>query len=543
MINNKLSFGNEAREKLLRGANILAEAVGATLGPKGRNVILQTNYKNPIITKDGVTVAKNITLEDPQENLGATIIKQAAEKTNQTAGDGTTTSTILANAILKEGSKFINAGISPISIHRGLSASLQKLLLELEIRATEVKDSKHLQDVATIAANSDVEIGSIVARAIELATANGAISVQDSPTAETFLEFKKGLSFEQGLISPVFATHPKLNKAIYDDAYVFLTTEKFKSASQALHILELLASEGDKKPLIIIAPEIDAQALQFLSINKERAGFDVLPIKSPSYGDNRQKMMEDIATYTGATIYSESSGYLFEQISIEFFGKVTRVETDARYTTFLAEPAQQLIDDRLETILNEIDNSSSGWMTEQLKERYSKLSGGIAVINVGAFTEAELKEKKDRLDDALHAARAAAISGILPGGGTALLKLSDYILEKYTEDFDTDEVYGLRTLAKAMKYPFLAICKNAGESGDYHSIEIQTSEDFNYGLDLSTLLKGDMLKMGIIDPLKVVAEALSNAVSAASTLLMTEVISYHESEDLDFSKEPPTLPA
>lgn len=537
MNNDKLAFGDTARTKLLKGAEKLATAVAATLGPKGRNVIIQTMYANPIITKDGVTVAKHIFLEDPQENLAATIIKQAAEKTNTGAGDGTTTSTVLAHAILKEGNKFIQAGVSPIDVVRGILEANRDVQDILTSSATPVSE-KDYYHVATIASNSDVEIGDIVAEAVLKASEKGAISIQDSPTPDTYLSFKPGLFFEQGLLSSTFATEKQSHKAVYEDAIIFISAEKIKNAQEAMHLLEIAAVQGNRKPLVIIAPEFESGALQMLAINRQQAGFQVLPLKAPSYGNNRQKMLEDIAAYTNSEVFSETSGYRIEDTDINFFGSLKRIETDRLFTTIISDDYDpERVDNRLKRILNEIEETKVQWEIDQLKERYSKLSGGVCVINVGAHTEAELKEKKDRIDDALHATRAAAISGILPGGGLALLKASKSLSIK-----EPVHSYGYRALLEAIKYPFIKIIENAGGNAGYFAAKVtETSVPYTNGVNAQTLEFADMVESGIIDPKKVVSTALNNAVSASTALLMSEVISYHTNEDVDYSKEPPTL--
>lgn len=537
MNNDKLEFGQSARQALLQGATKLAKAVSATLGPKGRNVIIQTMYEHPTITKDGVTVAKSIFFSDPKENLGASIIKQAASNTNSKAGDGTTTSTILAHAILEEGNKLINAGVSPIDITRQLEAAntyVQEVLRDL---SSPLSNSQDYINIATIASNNDSEIGQIVGEAVEKAGQHGAISVEDSKSPETFLSYKQGLSFENGLINPIFATDKVANKAVYEDCFVFLSSEKIRNARQALKLLELVATKGEKKPLVIIAPEFEPGALQLLTINRQQAGFDVLPIKAPSYGNNRQKMLEDIAVYTNAAIYSEATGYTLEDVTFEFFGKAERIETDRLYTTIQATPDQDNLNARLDSILKEIEQTQVQWELDQLKTRYSKLTGGVQVISVGGYTEAEVREKKDRIDDALHATRAAATTGILPGGGTSLLRASQLLGQ------GTEQTYGDRVLQNALMKPFLTICDNAGQNGHYHAAHILTNPNPEYGFNAKTLKYAILPEEGVIDPLAVVSTALNNAISAAIALIMTEVISFHEGEDVDYSKEPPTLSA
>ena len=515
-----IKFQEEARQSILKGVNTLAKAVKVTLGPKGLNVILEKSYGAPHITKDGVTVAKEIELEDRHENLGAQMVKEVASKTADKAGDGTTTATVLAEAIYTEGLKNIAAGANPMELKRGIDKSVKGVVAKLESLSKPVKDKKELAQVATISANNDEEIGNIIADAMERVGKDGTITVEEAKGFETTLDVVEGMNFDRGYLSAYFITNAEKQETVFDDAYILICDKKITNIKDMLPLLQAVAESG--KALLIIAEDVEGEALATLVVNRLRGGLKICAVKAPGFGDRRKAMLQDIAVVTGAEVISEELGHKLENTTLEMLGSAKKVIVKKDDTTIVEGKAKKkdAVSGRIAQIRAEIKNSTSDYDKEKLKERLAKLAGGVAVISVGAATEIEMKEKKDRVEDAQHATAAAYEEGILPGGGAALVRCIASV-KKIAEGLDGDQKTGALIIAKALSAPLKQIAENAGMEG---AIILKDVEDHkgNYGYDALRDKFCDMIETGILDPKKVVRCALENAASIASLLITTE---------------------
>jgi chaperonin GroEL len=531
----QLLYSDEARRKILSGVEQLAKAVKVTLGPKGRNVVIDKKFGSPTITKDGVTVAKEIDLEDAFENMGAQMVKEVAEKTSDAAGDGTTTATILAEAIYKEGLKNVTAGANPMALKRGIEKAVDKVVEELGKLSTPIKDKKEIAQVATIAANSDTVIGDLIADAMDKVGKDGVITVEEAKSTATTLEVVEGMQFDQGYLSPYFVTDAERMEALLEDPYILIYEKKISSIKDILPLLEKIARVG--KPLLIIAEEVEGEALATLVVNKIRGTFVACAVKAPGYGDRRKAMLEDISILTGGKAITEDLGIKLENIDVEDLGRAKKVKIDKENTTIVEGAGKSnAINARIAQIKKQIDDTDSDYDKEKLQERLAKLAGGVAVINVGAATETEMKEKKARVEDALHATRAASQEGIVPGGGVALVRAIT-ALEKLK--LESDEKIGVAIVRRAIEEPLRQIVENAGLEG---SVVVQRikQEKTNVGYDVNQDAYVDMLDAGVIDPTKVTRTALQNASSIAALLVTTETIVADKPEKED--KMPPMPP-
>jgi len=519
MAAKQLLYNQEARRKVLTGVEKLASAVKVTLGPKGRNVVLDKKFGSPTITKDGVTVAKEIELEDPFENMGAQLVKEVAEKTSDVAGDGTTTATILAEAIYREGLKNVTAGANPMALKRGIEKAVQKVVEELKNLSRQVKDKKEIAQVATIAANNDASIGELIAEAMDKVGKDGVITVEESKTMSTNLEVVEGMQFDQGYLSPYFVTDTERMEAVLEEPYILIYEKKISAVKDLLPVLEKVARTG--KPILIIAEDVEGEALATLVVNKIRGTLSCCAVKAPGYGERRKAMLQDIAILTGGRAITEDLGIKLESVEIEDLGRAKRVTIDKENTTIVGgEGSTKEIEARINQIKKQIEETDSDYDREKLQERLAKLAGGVAVINVGAATETEMKEKKARVEDALHATRAAVEEGIVPGGGVALLRC---IPALETLKLDGDEQIGVDIVRKALEDPIRQLAINAGEEGSV-IVERVRSEKQNVGFNVNTGKFEDMFEAGIIDPTKVTRTALENASSIASLLITTEAL-------------------
>ncbi len=515
----QLLFKDEARRKILSGVEQLAAAVKVTLGPKGRNVVIDKKFGSPTITKDGVTVAKEIDLEDPFENMGAQMVKEVAEKTSDIAGDGTTTATILAEAIYREGLKNVTAGSNPMGLKRGIEKAVEKVVEELKKLSTPVKDKKELAQVASIAANSDEAIGELIAEAMDKVGKDGVITVEEAKSTATTLETVEGMQFDQGYLSPYFVTDAERMECLLEDPYVLIHEKKIASLKDLLPLLEKIARTG--KPLLIIAEEVEGEALATLVVNKIRGTFVACAVKAPGYGDRRKAMLEDIAVLTGGKALTEDLGIKLENVDIEDLGRAKRVKIDKENTTIVEGAGKTAsLNARIAQIKKQVEDTDSDYDKEKLQERLAKLAGGVAVINVGAATETEMKEKKARVEDALHATRAASQEGIVPGGGVALVR-TIAALDKFK--LEGDEKIGVDIVKRAIEEPLRQIAENAGLEGSVVAQRIK-QEKTNIGYDVNQDAYVDMIEAGVIDPTKVTRSALQNAASIAALLLTTEAI-------------------
>lgn len=515
----QLIFNEEARSAIARGIDQLAEAVKVTLGPKGRNVVLDKKFGSPTITKDGVTVAKEIELKDPYENMGAQLVKEVAEKTSDVAGDGTTTATVLAQAIYKEGLKNVTAGANPAALKRGIEKAVKEVISNLKSISKTIKDKKEIAQVASIAANNDTAIGELIAEAMEKVGKDGVITVEEAKSMATTLEVVEGMQFDQGYLSPYFVTDTERMEAVIEDPLILIHEKKISVMKDMLPLLEKIARAG--RPLLIIAEDVEGEALATLVVNKLRGTLNCCAVKAPGYGDRRKAMLEDIAVLTGGKAITEDLGIKLENITLEDLGKTKRVTVGKEETTIVEGAGKSnVINGRIAQIKRQIEETDSDYDKEKLQERLAKLAGGVAVINVGAATETEMKEKKARVEDALHATRAAVEEGIVPGGGVAFLrsipKLDNLKLEG-------DEKIGVNIVKRALEEPIRQIAKNAGleDSIVVHKVK---NEKQNVGFNADTEEYTDMLAAGIIDPTKVSRTALENATSVAGLLLMTETL-------------------
>jgi len=515
----QLLYSDDARRKILSGVEQLAAAVKVTLGPKGRNVVIDKKFGSPTITKDGVTVAKEIDLEDAFENMGAQMVKEVAEKTSDIAGDGTTTATVLAEAIYREGLKNVTAGSNPMALKRGIEKAVAKIVEELGKLSTPIKDKKEIAQVASIAANSDTNIGELIAEAMDKVGKDGVITVEEAKSTATTLDVVEGMQFDQGYLSPYFVTDAERMEVLLEDAYILIYEKKISSIKDILPLLEKIARVG--KPLLIIAEEVDGEALATLVVNKIRGTFVACAVKAPGYGDRRKAMLEDIAILTGGKALTEDLGIKLENVDIEDLGRAKKVKIDKENSTIVEGAGKnQAINARISQIKKQIEDTDSDYDKEKLQERLAKLAGGVAVINVGAATETEMKEKKARVEDALHATRAATQEGIVPGGGVALIR-TIAALEKLK--LEGDEKIGANIVKRAIEEPLRQIAQNAGLEG---SVVVQRikEEKTNIGYDVSQDAYVDMIEAGVIDPTKVTRSALQNASSIAALLLTTETL-------------------
>jgi chaperonin GroEL len=530
----EIKYDVEARGGLKRGVDKLANAVKVTLGPKGRNVVIEKKFGAPTVTKDGVTVAKEIELENKMEDVGAQMVKEVASKTSDVAGDGTTTATVLAQALVTEGLKNVTAGANPMSIKRGIDAAAAVVVDSLKAQSKDLPDSTQIANVATISSNDDREIGDKIAEAMEKVGKDGVITVEDSKTAETYLETVEGMQFDRGYLSPYFVTNSESMDAELEDPYILIHDKKISNMKDLLPLLEKVVQTG--KPVVIIAEDIEGEALATLVVNKLRGTFKVLAVKAPGFGDRRKAMLEDIAVLTGATVISEDAGYKLDNAAIEYLGTAKRVISDKDNTTIVdGSGSSDAIKARINELKVQIDKTSSDYDREKLQERLAKLSGGVAVINVGAATEVEMKEKKARVEDALHATRAAVEEGIIPGGGVALLRAIPALSKVKV---DEDQQVGVDIVVRALEAPVRQICENAGVES---SIVVQNIKDKkgDHGYDARNGEYVKMFEAGIIDPTKVARVAVQMAASIAGMILTTEVAVTEIPEDDKMPSMPP----
>ena len=521
MAAKEVKFNTDAREKMLRGVDILANAVKVTLGPKGRNVVIDKSFGAPRITKDGVSVAKEIELEDKFENMGAQMLREVASKTNDLAGDGTTTATVLAQAIVKEGAKAVASGLNPMDLKRGVDLAVEAVVAELKANARKISNNAEIAQVGTISANGDTEIGRYLAEAMEKVGNDGVITVEEAKTAETELEVVEGMQFDRGYLSPYFVTNQEKMRVELDDPYILIHEKKLSNLQALLPVLEAVVQSG--KPLVIIAEDVEGEALATLVVNKLRGGLKVAAVKAPGFGDRRKAMLEDIAILTGGTVISEDLGIKLENVTLNMLGRSKKVSIEKENTTIINGAGSKAeIDGRVAQIKAQIEETSSDYDREKLQERLAKLAGGVAVIRVGGSTEVEVKEKKDRVDDALHATRAAVEEGILPGGGVALLR-SVKALENLKAQND-DQRVGVDIIRRAIEAPVRQIAENAGAEGSIIVGKLRETSEFAYGWNAQTGEYGDLFAQGVIDPAKVVRTALQDAASVAGLLITTEAM-------------------
>ncbi|MDP2754122.1 MAG: chaperonin GroEL [Nitrospirota bacterium] len=516
----QLIFDDAARSSILKGVSMLTDAVKATLGPKGRNAILDKKYGAPTITKDGVTVAKEIELKDPWENMGAQLVREVASKTSDVAGDGTTTATVLAHAIYREGIKNVTAGANPMDLKRGIEKAVDVVIEELKKLSKPVQDKKEIAQVGTISANSDPSIGELIAEAMDKVGKDGVITVEEAKSMATTLDVVEGMQFDRGYISPYFITDPERMECILEDVFILIHEKKISSMKDLLPILEQIAKMG--KPLLILAEEVEGEALATLVVNKLRGTLQICAVKAPGFGERRKAMLDDIAVLTGGTMISEDLGIKLESIKISDLGSAKKINIDKENTTIVegaGDPAK--IQGRIKQIKTQIDETTSDYDREKLQERLAKLVGGVAVINVGAATETEMKEKKARVEDALNATRAAVEEGIVPGGGVAFLRCLPALRAIKLEE---DQQIGVEIVKRALEEPIRQIVNNAGIEGSVVVEKVKHSKEVNYGFDADKEEYVDMIKAGIIDPTKVTRYALQNAASVAALMLMTSVM-------------------
>jgi chaperonin GroEL len=535
MAAKQLQFDENARHTLLRGIEKLAKAVKATLGPSGRNVILDKKFGSPTITKDGVTVAKEIELEDPYENMGAQLVREVASKTSDVAGDGTTTATILAESIYREGLRNVTAGANPTSLQRGIMKGVDAIVEELKKLSKKVSDRTEIAQVATVSANWDKTIGEIIADAMDKVGKDGTITVEEAKSIETTLEVVEGMQFDKGYLSPYFVTNAEAMEAILENAYILIYEKKISSLKDLLPLLEKVAKAG--RPLLIISEDVEGEALATLVVNKLRGTLQVCAVKAPGFGDRRKAMLEDIAVLTGGRLISEDLGIKLENIKLEDLGKAKRVTVDKENTTIVeGEGKKADIQGRVAQIRRQIEETTSDYDREKLQERLAKLAGGVAVVNVGAATETEMKEKKARVEDALHATRAAVEEGIVPGGGVAFLRAQKAL--DSVKDLEGDEKIGVQIVRRAIEEPTRQLADNAGREGALVVEEVKKRKG-NEGYDVSADEYTDLVKAGIVDPTKVTRTALQNAASIAGLLLTTEAL---VTEIPEKEKTPPMPP-
>lgn len=518
MAAKQVLFGDEARAKMVRGINVLANAVKVTLGPKGRNVVLERAFGGPTVTKDGVSVAKEIELKDKFENMGATMVREVASKTSDHAGDGTTTATVLAQAIVDEGMKFVAAGMNPMDLKRGIDKAVAAAIVELKKISKPTTTNKEIAQVGSISANSDEEIGSIIAEAMDKVGKEGVITVEDGKSLNNELEVVEGMQFDRGYLSPYFINQPEKQAAVYENPMILLHDKKISNIRELLPVLEQVAKAG--RPLVIIAEDIDGEALATLVVNSIRGILKVVAIKAPGFGDRRVAMLEDIAVLTGATVISNNIGLTLEKATLDHLGSAKKVEVTKENTTIIdGAGAAEAIENRVKQIRTQMEGTTSDYDREKLQERVAKLAGGVALIKVGAATEVEMKEKKARVEDALHATRAAVEEGIVPGGGVALIRAKKAIAD--IKGDNDEQNAGIRIVLRAMEEPLRQIVANAGDEPSVVVNEVAQGEG-NYGYNAQSGEYGDLVEMGVLDPTKVTRTALQNAASVASLILTTD---------------------
>jgi chaperonin GroEL len=531
----EVRFSTEAREKMLRGVDILANAVKVTLGPKGRNVVLEKSFGAPRISKDGVTVAKEIELEDKFENMGAQMVREVASKTSDQVGDGTTTATVLAQAIVREGAKAVAAGMNPMDLKRGIDIAMEAAVKELGKNSKKIATNDEIAQVATISANGDTEIGRFLADAMKKVGNEGVITVEEAKSLHTELEVVEGMQFDRGYVSPYFVTNPEKMRVELEDPYILIHEKKLSGLQPLLPLLESVVQAA--KPLLIIAEDIEGEALATLVVNRLRGGLKVAAVKAPGFGDRRKAMLQDIAILTGGTFISEDLGAKLENVTLNTLGRAKRVEIDKENTTIVGGAGKKAdIEARIKQIKIEIEETTSDYDREKLHERLAKLAGGVAVIRVGGATEVEVKERKDRVDDAMHATRAAVEEGILPGGGVALLRAVEAL--KRLKPANDDQRHGIEIVRKALGWPTRQIALNAGEDGSIVLGKILEQDDYTYGFDAQAGEYANLVSKGIIDPTKVVRSALQDAASVAGLLITTEAMV----AELPKKKTPPPAP-
>lgn len=521
MVAKDLKFATEARERMLRGIDALANAVKVTLGPKGRNVVIERSSGAPRVTKDGITVAKEIELEDRFENMGAQMVREVASRTSDIAGDGTTTATVLAEAIVKEGAKSVAAGMNPMDLKRGIDLAVDAIVHDLKSHARKVTANEEIAQVATISANGDAEIGKFLADAMKKVGHEGVITVEEAKSLSTELEIVEGMQFDRGYISPYFATNAEKMRVELEDAYLLIHEKKLSVLQTLLPLLEAVAQSG--KPLLIVAEDVEGEALATLLVNKLRGGLKVAAVKAPGFGDRRKAMLEDIAILTGGTAISEDIGIKLENVTLDMLGRAKKVVVHKESTTIVdGAGAKKDIEARMTQMKVQIEETTSDYDREKLQERLAKLAGGVAVIRVGGATEVEVKERKDRVDDAHHATRAAVEEGILPGGGVALLRAQKAL--KGMRTANADQKAGIEIVRRALRMPACQIAENAGEEGSLVINKVLENDNYNWGFNAATGEYQDMVKAGVIDPAKVVRTALQDASSIAALLITTEAL-------------------
>lgn len=528
MAAKNIKFKENARQKILKGVRTLASAVKVTLGPKGRNVVIDKSYGSPHITKDGVTVAKEIEIEDKHENMGAQMVKEVASKTADKAGDGTTTATVLAEAIYSEGLRNVTAGANPMELKRGIEKAVKEVTANLKNMSKPIQDRKEIEQVATISANGDTEIGAIISKAMERVGKDGTITVEEGKGFETTLDVVEGMNFDRGYVSAYFMTNPEAQECVLEDAFVLIYEKKIAAMKEFLPILQAVAESG--RPLLIIAEDVEGEALATLVVNRLRAGLKVCAVKAPGFGDRRKSLLQDIAILTGGQYISEDLGIKLDTVTMDMLGKVKKAVIKKEDTTLVEGAGKKNeIQDRISLIKRQIEESTSDYDKEKLQERLAKLAGGVGIIRVGAATEIEMKEKKDRVDDAVHATKAAVEEGILPGGGVAFIRSIPH-LEKLAESLKGDEKVGAEIIIKTLSYPLRQIAENAGKEG---SIIVQkVSQMATYeGWDAQNDVFGNMLEKGIVDPTKVSRLSIELAASVAALLLTTEAIITEEADE------------
>ncbi|CAN7630437.1 chaperonin GroEL [Mesorhizobium caraganae] len=537
MAAKEVKFHSDARERMLRGVNILADAVKVTLGPKGRNVVIDKSFGAPRITKDGVTVAKEIELEDKFENMGAQMVREVASKTSDVAGDGTTTATVLAQAIVREGAKAVASGMNPMDLKRGIDKAVEAIVAELKTNARKVTKNDEIAQVGTISANGDAEIGRFLAEAMQKVGNEGVITVEEAKTAETELEVVEGMQFDRGYLSPYFITNQDKMRVELEEPYVLIHEKKLSNLQALLPVLEAVVQSS--KPLLIIAEDVEGEALATLVVNKLRGGLKVAAVKAPGFGDRRKAMLEDIAILTGGTAISEDLGIKLENVTLNMLGRAKKVVIEKENTTIVdGAGSKSEIQGRVSQIKAQIEETTSDYDKEKLQERLAKLAGGVAVIRVGGSTEVEVKERKDRVDDAMHATRAAVEEGVLPGGGVALLRAAKALDSVQAEN--EDQKHGIEIVRRAIEAPVRQIAENAGAEGSIIVGKLRERPEFGWGWNAQTNAFGDLYNEGVIDPVKVVRTALQDAASVAGLLVTTEAMVAEKPK-----KEPavPAMPA
>jgi len=524
MAAKRIEFDQAARESLLRGVRKLAKAVKVTLGPSGRNVVLEKSFGAPTVTKDGVTVAKEIELDDAYENMGAQMVKEVASKTSSVAGDGTTTATVYAESIFAEGMRNIASGANPAQVQKGIHLAVEAIVDELQKMSKKISSSKEVAQVGTSSANQDEQIGKLIADAMDKVGKDGVITVEEGKSLDTTVELLEGMQFDKGYLSPHFVTDPQTMEAVLDDAYILIHEKKISSARDLVPVLSKVAEQG--KPLLIIAEEVEGEALATLVVNKLRGILRVCAVKAPGFGDRRKAMLEDIAIVTGGTAMFEELGLKLENAELSQLGRAKKIRVDKDNTTIIEGAGEEnAIKGRIEQLKNEIENTTSDYDREKLQERLAKLAGGVAQINVGAATEVAMKEKKARVEDALHACRAAVEEGILPGGGVAVIRAAAKVLNGIGKKApNDDQKIGVEIVRRAIEAPIKQISDNAGVDGAVIAQKVKESQDVNFGYNALTHEYGDLMKMGVIVPTKVERTALQNAASIASLLLTTDAV-------------------